>query len=100
MRRRPFGRSSSPSRSPSRPRTPPELDPNNAVAHYLIAQVQYRQGHFLLAAQSLSKAMRLRASSPLHPWLKQASVTGERLYRWITLPSVTEKLSKRACRLG
>jgi tetratricopeptide (TPR) repeat protein len=43
------------------------LDPNNAVAHYLIGQVFYRQGHFIQAAQSLTTAVRLRASSPLHP---------------------------------
>lgn len=44
-----------------------ELDPNNAVAHYLIGQVYYRQGKFLQAAASIGNALKARASSGLNP---------------------------------
>lgn len=43
------------------------LDPNNAVTHYLIGQVHYRQGRFLQATQAIAQALRLRATSPLKP---------------------------------
>lgn len=43
------------------------LDHENAVAHYLIGQIHYRQGRFLQAAQSLGQAVRLRAASGLAP---------------------------------
>jgi tetratricopeptide (TPR) repeat protein len=43
------------------------IDPNNAVAHYLIGQVYYRQGKFMQAAASLANALRLRSSSGLRP---------------------------------
>lgn len=44
-----------------------ELDPNNAVAHYLLGQVYYRQGKFLQAAAAIGSALKARASSGLSP---------------------------------
>lgn len=43
------------------------LDAENAVSHYLIGQIHYRQGRFLQAAQALGKAVSLRAGSRLKP---------------------------------
>lgn len=44
------------------------IDPENAVAHYLIGQTHYRQGRFDLAAGELATATRLRDGSVLRPW--------------------------------
>jgi tetratricopeptide (TPR) repeat protein len=44
-----------------------QLDPNNAVTHYLLGQVHYRQGRFVQAAAELAQALKLRAASPLKP---------------------------------
>jgi tetratricopeptide (TPR) repeat protein len=43
------------------------LDPNNAVSHYLMGQVYYRQGKFMQAAASLANAVKSRSSSGLRP---------------------------------
>lgn len=43
------------------------LDPNNAVSHYLMGQVYYRQGKFMQAAASLASAVKSRASTGLRP---------------------------------
>lgn len=43
------------------------LDQDNAVTHYLIGQVHYRQGRFLQATKAIAQALRLRATSPLKP---------------------------------
>jgi tetratricopeptide (TPR) repeat protein len=43
------------------------IDPNNAVTHYLIGQVYYRQGKFMQAAGSLANALKLRSTSGLKP---------------------------------
>lgn len=43
------------------------IDPNNAVAHYLVGQVYYRQGKFMQAAASLANALKSRNSSGLKP---------------------------------
>jgi tetratricopeptide (TPR) repeat protein len=44
-----------------------EMDPNNAVAHYLIGQVYYRQGKFMQAAGEIASALKARTSSGLSP---------------------------------
>ncbi|MDB5097457.1 MAG: hypothetical protein JWM80_1878 [Cyanobacteria bacterium RYN_339] len=42
-------------------------DPNNALAHYLIGQALYRQGHQNDAAEELEKAAKARAATSLRP---------------------------------
>jgi tetratricopeptide (TPR) repeat protein len=43
------------------------IDPNNAVAHYLVGQIYYRQGKFLQAAGEIANALKLRSTSGLQP---------------------------------